>query len=161
MPWPLAMLTLVLVLVLSTWNMLAVMAVRGTSLIVHGVLLSAVTAMAIEKMLEWDVKVCMVCMKWVAFFWSGSVLNIDRLQLMQVATVHMVTFVWWEAPISMRVEWRCASMTSGGQCVMTAGTTLMQLWSASNWDMHTLEASVLYTISASMPIIIFCTCPCV
>ena len=24
------------------------------------------------------------------------------------------------------VEWRCASMTSGGQCVMTTGTTLMQ-----------------------------------
>ena len=30
-------------------------------------------------------------------------------------------------------------MTSGGQCVMTTGTTMMLLWSASNWDMHTLE----------------------
>jgi len=46
------MLTSVLVLVLSTWRALAVMAVKGTSLIVHGVLLSAVTAMAIVKMLE-------------------------------------------------------------------------------------------------------------
>ena len=33
-------------------------------------------------------------------------------------------------------------MTSGGQCVMTPGTTLMLLWSASNWDMHTLEVSL-------------------
>ena len=53
----------------------------------------------------------------------------------------MEMFVWWEAPISMRVEWRCASMTSGGQCVMTAGTVLMQLQSASNWDMQSLEVS--------------------
>jgi len=34
-------------------------------------------------------------------------------------------------------------MTSGGQCVMTAGIPLMLLWSASSWDMHTLEVSVL------------------
>ena len=34
-------------------------------------------------------------------------------------------------------------MTSGGQCVMTPGTALMLLWSASSWDMHTLEVSVL------------------
>ena len=54
----------------------------------------------------------------------------------------MEMFVWWEAPISMRVEWRCASMISGGQCVMTPGTTLMLLWSASNWDMHMQEVSV-------------------
>ena len=32
-------------------------------------------------------------------------------------------------------------MTSGGQCVMTSGTALMPLWSADNWDMHTLEVS--------------------
>ena len=32
-------------------------------------------------------------------------------------------------------------MTSGGQCVMTPGTPLMPLWSASNWDMRTLEVS--------------------
>ena len=32
-------------------------------------------------------------------------------------------------------------MTSGEQCVMTTGTTLMLLWSVSNWDMHTLEVS--------------------
>ena len=30
-------------------------------------------------------------------------------------------------------------MTSGGQCVMTPGTALMLLWSASSWDSHTLE----------------------
>ena len=32
-------------------------------------------------------------------------------------------------------------MTSGGQCVMTAGATLMQLWSASSWDMDSLKVS--------------------
>ena len=32
-------------------------------------------------------------------------------------------------------------MTSREQCVMTTGTTLMLLWSASNWDMLTLEVS--------------------
>ena len=49
------------------------------------------------------------------------------LQSILVATVLMEMFVWWEAPISMRVEWRCASMTSGGQCVMTPGTALTLL----------------------------------
>ena len=79
-------------------------------------------------------------------FWSGSVLNIGHLQSMSVATALMVMFVWWEAPISMRVEWRCASMTSGEQCVMTSGTALMRLWSASIWDMHILEVSVLFLL---------------
>ena len=27
-------------------------------------------------------------------------------------------------------------MTSGGQCVMTCGTTLMLLWCADSWDME-------------------------
>ena len=65
------------------------------------------------------------------------------LQSIQVAIVHMETFVWWEAPISMRVEWKCASITSGGQCVMTTGTALMLLWSANNWDMLILEVSTI------------------
>ena len=64
------------------------------------------------------------------------------LQSMSLATAPMEMFVWWEAPISMRVEWRCASMKPGEQCVMTPGTTLMLLWSASSWDMHTLEVSL-------------------
>ena len=33
-------------------------------------------------------------------------------------------------------------MTSGAQYVMTAGTLLMPLSSAGNWDMHTLEVSI-------------------
>ena len=32
-------------------------------------------------------------------------------------------------------------MTSGGRYVMMTGTPLMLLWSASNWDTHTLEVS--------------------
>ena len=35
-------------------------------------------------------------------------------------------------------------MTSGGQCVMTAGAALMLLWSASSWDMHTLAVSNIF-----------------
>ena len=58
---------------------------------------------------------------------------------MPVAPVLMEMFVWWEAPISMRVEWRCASVTSGGQCVITPGTSMMPPWSANSWDTHTLE----------------------
>ena len=54
------------------------------------------------------------------------------LQSIPVETVLMVMFIWWEAPISMRVEWRCASMTSGEQCVMTTGTALMLRLSADS-----------------------------
>jgi len=60
---------------------------------------------------------------------------------MPVESVLMEMFVWWEVPISMRVEWRCASMTSGEQCVMMAGAVLMPLWSASSWVMPPLEVS--------------------
>ena len=35
-------------------------------------------------------------------------------------------------------------MTSGGQCVMTAGIQRMLLLSANNWDMHTLEVSLAF-----------------
>ena len=58
----------------------------------------------------------------------------------------MEVFVWWEAPINMRVEWKCASMNSGGQCVMTAGAALMQLWFVSSWNMHTLEVSTSVSV---------------
>ena len=60
---------------------------------------------------------------------------------MPVEIVPMVMFVWWEARISMKVEWRCVSMTSGEQCVMMAGALLMQVWSASSWVMLPLEVS--------------------
>ena len=35
-------------------------------------------------------------------------------------------------------------MTSGGQCVMMAGTPLMLLWSARSWDMRLLDVSSMY-----------------
>ena len=44
----------------------------------------------------------------------------------------MEMFVWWEAPISMRVGWKCASMTNGGQFVMMAGAVMMPVWFANN-----------------------------
>ena len=60
---------------------------------------------------------------------------------MPVESVLMEMFVWWEAPISMKVEWRYASMISGEQCAMMVGAVLMQLWSARSWDMQSLEVS--------------------
>ena len=51
---------------------------------------------------------------------------------MPVTTVLTEMFVLWEAQISMREEWRCASMTSGAQCVITIGTSMMPLWSANS-----------------------------
>ena len=45
-------------------------------------------------------------------------------------------------------------MTSGGQCVMTAGTVSMPLWSASSWDMHTLKVSAI-TDSGWSDILVF------
>ena len=38
-------------------------------------------------------------------------------------------------------------MISGGQCVMTPGTALMLLWSANNWDMHTLQVRTLFCLN--------------
>ena len=38
-------------------------------------------------------------------------------------------------------------MTSGEQCVMTAGTLLMPLSSASSWVMHTQEVSIDHSAS--------------
>ena len=40
--------------------------------------------------------------------------------------------------ISMKEEWKCVLLTSGEQCVVPLGTAMMQLWSASNWDMLSL-----------------------
>ena len=78
---------------------------------------------------------------WICFQWMSSLWCAHLLQSMQVAFALTEMFVWLEVHISMRVEWRCASMTNGGQCVMTSGTTLMLLWSANSWGMHTLEVS--------------------
>ena len=34
--------------------------------------------------------------------------------------------------MNWRVEWRCATRDSGGQCVMIPGITVMQWWSADS-----------------------------
>ena len=49
-------------------------------------------------------------------------------------------------------------MTSGGQCVMTAGTPLMPLLSANSWDTHTLEVSEVMSISIICLYIWLCFC---
>ena len=65
---------------------------------------------------------------------------------MPVESVLMEIFVWWEAPVSMKVEWRCASMTSGGQCVMMTGAELMPVWSASSWVNATTGSECKYCV---------------
>jgi len=42
-------------------------------------------------------------------------------------------------------------MTSGEQCAMTVGVPLMLLWSAGNWDMHTLEVSTYLSTEFMLP----------
>ena len=49
-------------------------------------------------------------------------------------TAQMETFVWWVDPVSWRAEWKCATTTSGGQCVMIPGAVLMLMWPVDNWD---------------------------
>ena len=46
-------------------------------------------------------------------------------------------------------------MINGEQCVMAPGTTLMLLWSASSWDMLTLEVRAFIDISVCLFIILF------
>ena len=42
-------------------------------------------------------------------------------------------------------------MTSGEQCVMTTGISLMLLWSVNSWDMHTLEVGIpTYSVSVGL-----------
>ena len=53
-----------------------------------------------------------------------------------VVFVTMEMFVLWADHISMRAEWKCVLMIHGGQCVMTLGTMLMPLLSASSLDLH-------------------------
>ena len=118
------MLTLVLVLVQSIWTMLAAVVLKVTSLTVHIAPLSPAST-ATHKMQERDAKVRRVDHSYTENIALCSSMFLE--QYVPMATVHMEMFVWWEALISMKVEWRCASMTSGGQCVMMAGAVLMQL----------------------------------
>ena len=46
-------------------------------------------------------------------------------------------------------------MTSGGQCVMTPGTTLMLLWSASSLDMLSQEVSTLFLNTVGSLLIVY------
>ena len=93
-------------------------------------------------MLESDVKVSVHILNQYQCMNSLSPRSI-HLQSHPLVTVLMEMFVWWEAQTSMKVEWRCASTTSGEQYVMTPGTPLMLLLSADNWDMYTMKVSLV------------------
>ena len=68
-------------------------------------------------------------------------LALVALTLVVLVLAILALIVWWVAPICMRVESRCASTTSGGQCVTISGMNLMLVWSVNNWDIHTPEVS--------------------
>ena len=70
----------------------------------------------------------------------------------------MVMFVWLEASVSMKVEWRCASTISGEPCVMTAGAVLMPLWSASSWVMQPPEVSASFVFMCRNDELLFFFC---
>ena len=150
---PTILVSLVVVLVPFTWTMLLAVAVRVTSLTAHGAPLSAVTLHV--GVLEWDAKVHLWFNKCLIYTEFSHILN-SLLQSIWKPTALMEMSVSWEAPISMKVEWRYASMTSGGQYVMTTGTTLMLLWSASSWG--TLEVNTVYECVHAYFNFIYCTC---
>ena len=60
---------------------------------------------------------------------SASVITHKMLefvvQMNLLQTVPTVMCVWWGVVITMRVEWKCAITTLGGQCVMTTGAIWM------------------------------------
>ena len=53
-------------------------------------------------------------------------------QLQVPLTALMVTSGWWEERMREKDEWRFATMEYGGQCVTTAGTMWMLVWSAQS-----------------------------
>ena len=54
-----------------------------------------------------------------------------------------VMFVLLMVATSMRVEWRCASMMNGEQCVTIHGALLTPPLSANSWDMPTLQVGLM------------------
>ena len=46
--------------------------------------------------------------------------------------------------MSWRAEWKCATTTSGGQCVMIPGAVLMLMWLADSWDMPVMVRAYNY-----------------
>ena len=48
----------------------------------------------------------------------------------------MEQYVWWEAPLLMREEWKYVLMELGEQCVLVTGISKMPLWCAVNLGMR-------------------------
>ena len=46
----------------------------------------------------------------------------------------MEIFVWWADPVHWKEGWKCATIISGGQCVMTRGMAVMPMWHVDSWD---------------------------
>lgn len=49
-----------------------------------------------------------------------------------------VKFDLEEGPTTLKVVWRSVSAMSGALCVTNCGMTWMPVWSADNWDYHSL-----------------------
>ena len=97
----------------------------------------ASTTVDIVKMQEWCAKVLIVHMSSIVMIFFIIYIH----SLFYVLTIapssfyppikhlcnQLLLYVWWEAPPLTVVVWRCSTMESGVQCVMTTGTSRMPL----------------------------------
>lgn len=59
-------------------------------------------------------------------------------------------FDWWVAPCCQRVEWKCATINNGAQCVedtYTAASLHIQMSSADSLDIHLMVQMSTSTIT--------------
>ena len=68
-----------------------------------------------------------------------SVVTNDDINAAHV--LRMVICGWWVEIFLVKVVWRCVSMATGAQSVMTTGTQMMLRWSADSWDMIVVSNS--------------------
>ena len=77
------------------------------------------------------------------FLWNAGHVSLH----LQFATI--LIFGWWEEGTILRVELRCASRDSGGQCVMMTGTTVMQ-WLPADSLVSPQNVSGLFWVEATV-----------
>ena len=68
---------------------------------------------------------------------------------------------WWEVPLIMKGVWKCTTTAHGALCAMTAGTSLMPMWSANSsitaepylhWEKPTLVKGVVQSTMMRLPV---------
>ena len=69
----------------------------------------------------------------------------------------METFVLWVDPVSWRAEWKCATTTSGGQCVMIPGAVPMLMWLVDSWDFIVMVRKLKEKTLPLCKILLYCS----